>query len=344
MRLAAVIPAYNPSEKLFELVSELTNTEFAMIVVVDDGSNKQYEELFQKVKHINKVVLLKHGINLGKGAALKTGMNHAFCYVKDLKGVVTVDADGQHLLHDVLKVAAALKEHPQSLILGSRQFDENVPFRSQFGNSLTRLLLHCLMGQRLRDTQTGLRGIPNSFIPILLKITLSGYEYELEMLMASKYGNRQLIEVPIQTVYIDGNSSSHFNPIWDSMRIYFVLFRFTLSSLLTATLDYSVFIITFHFSASLLGSQAIARLIALFFNYNLVKKVVFYSDTKHVKTFPKYLTLVCISGLASYLMINLLISVTPLSVISAKIISESIIFFANFAIQRDFIFTQRKSK
>lgn len=341
VKVAALIPAYNPSNELISLVNEMSKSDFSTIIVVNDGSSCECDSVFAEIEKINKVILLRHAVNLGKGAALKTGLNH--CYFGDHVGVVTIDADGQHLVEDSLKVAEVLKTHPESLVVGVRGFDKNVPWRSKFGNNITKYLFRLLMGQKLTDTQSGLRGIPISFICSLLKIGANGYEFELDMLLACKYTGRQIIEQPITTVYIDQNRYSHFNPLIDSMRIYFVLFRFTLVSIFSALIDNTVFILIYGFSSDILTSQVSARAVSMIFNYSAVKKVVFYSDVRQGKTFPKYLSLVIISGFVSYLLILGLTMFSPLSVVPAKLVAESIVFLANFAIQRDFIFTLDKN-
>src|SRR5256885_13690853 len=106
--------------------------------------------------------------NLGKGRALKTGLNHFLLHFPDQQGVVTVDADGQHTAKDAAAIAYAMAERPQQLILGTRTFSGRVPWRSLVGNLVTRYLLGLLTGRRLRDTQSGLRGIPRGAAPLLL--------------------------------------------------------------------------------------------------------------------------------------------------------------------------------
>jgi len=337
-KVAALIPAYNPSNGLIDLVRGISKSSFEVVVVVDDGSGRECDSTFAEIEKIEKVVLLRHAVNLGKGAALKTGLNQ--CCFGGYAGVVTMDADGQHLLEDSLKVAEALKTHSESLIMGVREFDKNVPLRSKVGNSITKYLFRLLTGQKLADTQSGLRGIPMSLIRSLLRIDSNRYEFELDMLLACKHMGRNIVQQPITTLYADQNRSSHFNPLIDSMRIYFVLFRFALAAISSALIDNAVFILVYSLSPGIFLAQVSARAISMGFNYLAVKKVAFYSDLKHRKTFPKYLSLVVVSGLVSYLLIKVLNSLLGISVVPAKLIAESVVFLANFAIQRDFIFTR----
>jgi len=343
MQIAVLIPAYNPDTKLVCLINDLPSSIFTTIIVVDDGSEDSCELIFQELEKIEKVTLLSHAVNLGKGAAIKTGLNHIYCWFRDHHGTIIMDADGQHLVEDALKVAAQLVRSPQSLVIGVRSFDHDVPLRSKIGNRLTGFLFRILTGIYLKDTQSGLRGVSRTFIPDLLKINSNGYEFELDMLMACKYTGTTIIQQPIQTVYLENNKSSHFNPIVDSMKIYFVLFRFTLTSLFSALLDNSVFIVVFGLSANIPISQISARIVATSFNYAAVRKRVFFSDQRVLKTLPKYLSLALVSGLVSFLLIKVLLTVFSFSVIGAKICAESLIFLANFSIQRDFIFVNSKN-
>ncbi|HTX34283.1 MAG TPA: glycosyltransferase [Bryobacteraceae bacterium] len=338
VRLAVIIPAYCPSAGLVELVRTLSARPFAAIVVVDDGSGAPYREIFAQVAAFPKVHLLRHAVNLGKGAALKAAFNYALCQFPNLIGVVTADADGQHHPEDIQGVAAALEAHPGALVLGSRSFAGDVPLRSRIGNVATRGIVHMLLGKRISDTQTGLRGIPASLLPHLLRIEARGYEFELEMLIAAHGMGIPLIEEPIRTIYEAGNASSHFNPVIDSMKIYFVLLRFGAVSFLTAAIDNLVYILVYHRLGLVLPSQILGRLVSVSFNYTAVRRSVFVSHAQHTAALPKYLLLVLASGTASYGGIMFLSTRFGVSAVSAKLLVETALFFLNFAVQRLFIF------
>jgi glycosyltransferase involved in cell wall biosynthesis len=313
------------------------------IVIVDDGSGPEYRDVFARAAAFPNVHLVRHATNLGKGAALKTGINYALCAFPGLVGIVTADADGQHHPDDIVRIADTLLARPDCLVLGSRAFDGAVPWRSRFGNSLTSMVVHALIGQKLTDTQTGLRGIPTSLLLRILRIESTGYEYELEMLIAAHHSSVPVIEEPIRTIYEDGNKSSHFNPIVDSMKIYFVLARFGSVSLMTALLDNLVFYLAFRHSGHILGSQILARVFAVGFNYSMVRRSVFYSKQRHKTVLPKYLLLVLVSGSVSYAGIRLLSARLGINPVSAKLLVETVLFFANFAVQRIFIFKPQSS-
>jgi glycosyltransferase involved in cell wall biosynthesis len=326
--VAVVIPAYRPGPALFALVDEL-KAAFSTIVVVNDGSGPGYD--FSSLP-----LVLEHAVNLGKGAALKTGINYVLCNFPNIQGIVTADADGQHATEDIIRLASLMM--PDSLVLGTRRLRSSIPFRSFVGNTITRAAVRAVVGEKIQDTQTGLRCIPRNLASELLRIPSNGYEFELDMLIAAKHLSFGIRQEPIRTIYLDGNRSSHFNPLLDSMRIYFVLLRFAFVALITALIDNAAFIAIFHLDGSLWKSQLAGRVCAVGFNYVAARRAVFLSHEPHAVTLPKYLALVVANGIVSYAAILSLIERFGIGTPTAKIAVESALFLVNFVILRDFVF------
>jgi putative flippase GtrA len=341
MNGAVVIPAFEPGLALLDVVAGLRARGADRIVVVDDGSSASCGPVFSELEQ-SGVEVTHHAVNLGKGAALRTGFNFVLCRWPDTPGVVTADADGQHAPQDVMRVAQQLEQEGNALVLGVRAFSGDVPWQNKAGNILSRWLVRLVVGQPLTDTQTGLRGVPAAMIPALLKIPSAGYEFELDMLITAKHLAFPIVQVPIQTIYRDGNRSSHFSPLRDSMKIYMVLFRFSIVAVLTAAIDNVAFWIAYQASGSIPGAQVVGRACAVAFNYQAARNAVFLSNEQHRSTLPKYLALVALNGFVSYAMIEALTSVAGFRVLPAKLLAEGILFVANFAIQRDFVFTRRR--
>ncbi len=339
--LIALIPAYNPSPDLLNYLYQIrTQQVFQHIVVVNDGSRSDCDTLFQALPP--EVTLLNHATNQGKGAALKTGLNHIGYQYPDALGVVTIDADGQHTVEDACRVAQALIEHKDHLIIGGRKFDKGTPWRSLIGNFFTRHAFRLVVGLNLFDTQSGLRGIPKNMIKHLLHIEANGYEFELDMLIRSKHWGIPVLEIPIQTVYIEGNKHSSFRPLQDSLRIYFVLLRFSLIAVLSALVDYGIFILIYYLvHPSVLFALTGGRIVSTAFNYFNVRRYAFRADTSHWRTVPKYLILACFSGVMAWLLITEFMAKLHWHVVTAKVIAEAIMFVVNFLIQRDFIFKRK---
>ena len=345
--LIALIPAYNPIETLPEYVQNLSAKKlFSRIIVVNDGSRAQFNEIFAALKNLPDVVLLKHAINRGKGAALKTGLNYIACELPDIRGVVTIDADGQHLIEDACKVGKALQNSPHDLVVGTRAFDKaKVPFRSRFGNVFTRYTFRWVLGIKLSDTQSGLRGIPQALITSLLTLDANAYEFELDMLIQANRQGFKIIEEPINTVYIDGNVRSSFRPFWDSLRIYFVLLRFTIIALLSAILDYGIFMLVYFFVIhDVVLSLTCSRIVSVSFNYLNVRRYAFRSHAHYLSTLPKYLLLAIISGILAYTLITGFMDLLGWHVMVAKLMAELIMFVVNFLVQRDFIFRRPRHR
>ncbi|GBF12600.1 glycosyltransferase family 2 protein [Tepidibacillus sp. HK-1] len=221
---AIIIPALNPTNSLVDYVKSLLEEGAAQIIVVNDGSKEELDDIFTELNKIEGCTVLTHETNQGKGRALKTAFQYYLEFHKDLEGVITADADGQHSLEDVYKVAKAIENSDQGIVLGVRDFSKpNVPFRSNIGNRITSLIFRLLFGYKLEDTQTGLRGIPNKILPQIQELKGERYEYEINMLIYTTKMNIKISEVPIQTLYFNNNAGSHYKSILDSIRVLSIL-------------------------------------------------------------------------------------------------------------------------
>ena len=164
------------------------------------------------------------------------------------------------------------------------------------------------------------------------------------MLILAKHRGVPIRETPIRTIYLNGNESSHFNPLTDSVKIYFVLFRYILSSIATALFDYLVFLLALPLTGgSILLSTYLSRAAALCINYTLVRNLVFDSRAALRRTFPLYLLLVCVSGFLSAMIVMGLKSAVGLDERLGKLLAETVLYLINFLIQRDFIFRSPES-
>lgn len=226
-----IIPAFNPDKK--QLLS-LLKAHHALnsgqsCLVINDGSNPSYDPIFKTIENLGYKVLY-HAKNLGKGAALKTAMRYYLDTIEETTaGLITADADGQHALNDIMRLSQLFVEKKDNLLLGVRQIAKaDIPFRSRLGNKVTRFLFNLLTKSQIIDTQTGLRAIPKKLVKQLVKSKSSGYEFEFEMFFIAKKFGIAIEQLPIETIYLDQNKDSHFNPWLDSFKIYSIFIRYKL--------------------------------------------------------------------------------------------------------------------
>ncbi|MDR0548666.1 MAG: bifunctional glycosyltransferase family 2/GtrA family protein [Deltaproteobacteria bacterium] len=337
-----LIPAYEPTAAILEVVKELHESHFFQnIIVVDDGSSQATKPYLQELEQFPDVNLLTHAVNRGKGQALKTGLNYFLLNsTPETPGLVTADADGQHLSKDIIAVAKAGLE-ANCFTLGTRDFSSNIPLRSQFGNIFTKLIFRFFTGVKIQDTQTGLRYIPIRQVSKHIQILNDRYEYEFSVLVSEAVElNENIVQIPISTVYINGNISSNFHVIRDSISIYSVFLKFISLSFLTSCLDYIVFSICYFLTAETLLSFIMARISAVIFNFCFSRQWVFKARCELAIQILKYLSLVTIFMLITYNFTIWFSNTFNCNVLIGKFISEGSLFILSYFIQRNYIFSK----
>jgi len=221
-----LIPAYEPDNKLIKLVKDLSK-EKVDIIIVDDGSGPNYQDIFKTCKKYSKVI--SYEINKGKGHALKTGLKYIKENYNNAYIIVTMDCDGQHTIKDANKLIKECSNNKNTLYLGKRIRSEKTPIKSRLGNSITRFVYKKVAGLDIYDTQTGLRAFSNNLIDYMVEIEGDRFEYELNVLLKCAKDKIKMKEIEIETIYEDNNSGTHFNAIKDSYRIYKDIIKHSLS-------------------------------------------------------------------------------------------------------------------
>jgi len=338
MKSVVLIPAYKPGEKFVVFLHELFKLNHK-VVVVNDGSGEEYDRYFETASRLGAVVLF-YEENKGKGRALKTGLKYVLDNMPDVDFVVTADCDGQHTPQDIQKVIDSGRENPNTIILGGRFSGkgDKVPRRSVLGNTVTRWVFRLATGLPIKDTQTGLRGLPRFLIPKLVELKGERFEYEMNMLLYLKEWSVPFLEIPISTIYYDNNAGSHFNTFRDAWRIFKQIVSFLLVAILSLIIDYSLFKVF-----SLLGiwiplCYVFARIISSIFNFAMNARFVFKNQDKKV-VFKYYLVafFIMIAGAGGT---NLFASLGIPEILS-KIMIDLPLFFASYILQREFVFKKK---
>ncbi len=189
----AIIPAHNEEENLAKVL-EKTKQFADNIIVVDDGST---DGTFEQAKR-SGVVTLRHRVNLGKGAALKTGCDYAV--KQGAEKIVVLDADGQHDPQHIPVFLSALEDH--DIVFGYRKVPDTMPLVLRLGNQVINQALSTLHGIRINDTQCGYRAFTSS---AYRQIRWEASDYYVETEMTIRAGRKKLkyTSIPIETIYAD---------------------------------------------------------------------------------------------------------------------------------------------
>ncbi len=349
MKVSVIIPSLNPDNKLIQVVDALVAKGFDDIILVNDGSDKAHMQPFLQLKEYRQCTVLTHEINRGIGRGLKTAFDYCIANRPDIDGVVTVDGDNQHKAEDILNCCNKMIECKDKVILGVRDFSgDDVPPKSKFGNNMTSFVFKFVCGLNISDTQTGLRAIPLKFLPLFSQIKGERFEYETNMLLELKNSNIDFKQVPIETVYIEENASTHFNPIKDSLKIYGVIFKYIFSSLASSVIDLAIFSIVSALvynkcedSLRILLATVVARVISSLFNFLFNRKAVFKANNNFGSAMMRYYVLCVCQLMVSYGLVYVITSLFGLGqvmTVVTKGVIDTILFMISFYIQRIWVF------
>ena len=338
--IAVLIPAYKPDAKLNAFIDSLKRRGFSRIVVVDDGGGAGYAPIFEQCRAQGAQVV-SYSVNRGKGAALKVGMDAI------LKGgavpIITADCDGQHLADDIERMAIAMLDSPESLVLGTRNKGQ-MPPRSKAGNTITCAALGMLTGLWVGDTQTGLRGLPVAALADFMALDGDRYEYELNVLIRARQKGMSVVQLMIETVYIDDNRGSHFDTLKDSARIYALLLgqigKYVGSGLVSGVFEYLVMLALYFFwPESLLACVVAPRVLSSLLNYMINRQIVFKSQAGKRSLLNFYLLV----GAVLLLNYASVFGMTQMGmpVLIAKPIADVVLFVLSYNVQQRFIFRDR---
>ena len=358
-QMAIVLPSLDPDLKFQKVIAGLLDAGFAHIVIVDDGSDELHRLRFAEAAAHPQCTVLTHEVNKGKGRALKTAFSYVIEQLPEMRGVITIDGDGQHLIDDIIACGQRMLEEGDKVILGCRDFNQpGIPPRSVAGNKTTSRFFRLLFGIRLSDTQTGLRAIPAQDLPLFCEIEGERFEYETNMLLHMKRRGIEFLEQPITTVYDPEDYSSHYDAVKDSLRISKVMlrflmtgsgFRYVVSAVCSWVLDNGLYLLLLsllggRFAVALAStvSQVSARVVSSLFNFTMNDRFVFRNGENHWQAFFKYYCLCIPQTLISTVCLTALIAALHIAIPAVatlvKIVIELILFIISYYIQKKWVF------
>ena len=333
----AVVPAYEPDERLRDVVRGLKEAGFE-VIVVDDGSGPDYAPLFDEVRPMAQVI--SYETNGGKGHAMKEAFRQIAWHGQESPVITVVDCDGQHTAADAARLAEEAEKYPDALWLGSRRQSKDSPLKSRLGNGVTRLVFRLSSGVSVYDTQTGLRAFDGRWLTRMLAIPGERYEYEMNMLMQCAKDGICIREMPIETIYIENNAGSHFNAVKDSWRIYREILKFSGSSVLSFTLDFLLYSLLMLITGGLVVvSNVLARLASATVNFTVNRRLVFRDKGPWLPAAVRYAALAA-GILAANTGLLWVLTTLGVNAFLAKLLTELTLFAVSFLVQKHGVFRQ----
>jgi glycosyltransferase involved in cell wall biosynthesis len=214
LKVCLLVPTYNNAKTLKRVVSGVL--EYCSdVLIVNDGSTDNTKEILKEFEEVATIIHFDE--NRGKGDALKVGLARAA--EMGFRYAVTIDSDGQHLAENIPLFLDALRENPDSLIIGARDLEsEGAPKKSSFGNRFSNFWFWIETGKKLPDTQTGFRAYPLKFVKDM-KFYTGKFEFEIEILVRLAWKEVKILNVPVRAIYDPEERVSHFRPGPDFFRI-----------------------------------------------------------------------------------------------------------------------------
>ena len=214
MNTAIIIPVYNHEQRIGEVIGQAMKLGLPLFVI-DDGSTDNTPKIIRDIPGIS---VIRHPVNLGKGAALLTGF--AAAVAQGCDWAITIDGDGQHLPEDAASLLRAAGEGRRIIVVGRRQgmVGKNVPWTSRFGRGFSNFWVWAAGGPLISDSQSGFRLYP---LPeaLHLGVKATRYQFEVEVLVRAKQRGIETVEAPVRVVYqAKGERVSHFQPWLDFRR------------------------------------------------------------------------------------------------------------------------------
>lgn len=355
--VSVIIPSLNPDKSLTDYVKKIINNNLKPVIIVNDGSNCIYNNIFEELADIEGCIVLTHEVNRGKGAALKTAYRYFIDNYPFYSGLITADADGQHDIDDIIKISKIIENTTsKKAVLGQRDlYNKNVPIRSRIGNATSALLFSVLYGCNIWDTQSGLRGFTTDLIESMLNIKGDRYDYEMNVLAYLRIKNIDIIKLTIKTIYMNDNKGSHFRTFYDASRIFIrILSSFfayiskyiaaSLIDLLIFALCFYLFFIDVELAQKILLATIIARIGSSIVNYIVNHKKLSTYDIPPKNKVIRYYLFWLAQIIVSYFAVLKFSLTENINIVFIKLIVDLLISIISYQIQKRLDFKKRTLK
>ncbi len=346
MDYAVIVPIYYETNNTLRLCRELFAQEADNIVVVNDGAKLSKSFLAELLSMGCNIIKFEN--NRGRGASLKAGIKFAHDKLYNIKGYITVDADGQHSAEDVMKIARAMDLRPNSIVLGKRDFpNANMTIRSKFGSRIASLYFKIITGVKCSDTLTEVKGIPNSLYEIAIGADGKRFDYDFNFLTECAGKGIEIYNLNIN-IHYSSKSKSNYRLIEDTYLIYATPLKFATASMGCALIDLILFtVLTYTLPTSLafnvVFATLLARIVSGGINFFINRKVIFKNNGDVKRQLWRYIILFVGIMITSSAIVSLL-SFIPIPVTIIKMLVDIMLWIVNYTMQRKWVFKERSSK
>jgi glycosyltransferase involved in cell wall biosynthesis len=217
--VAALIPCYFEEKKIRD-VARRTRAQLDTVLVVDDGSTDGTESEARAAE----VEVVRHGVNQGKGAAIKTGLRN-LTERTNIEYILILDGDGQHSPEEIPRFLEEANRSHASMLVGNRMANtKEMPFVRKMTNRFMSWQISRVCGRTIPDSQCGFRMLQRDLAPALAAIETTKFDFETEMLVVASRKGCEIAAVPISTIY--GDEVSKIHPVRDTIRFFRMMDRF----------------------------------------------------------------------------------------------------------------------
>jgi len=224
LKIAILIPSYNECKYIGDVIKKCLKYNLD-IIVINDGSTDNTDSVLKELKESleNKLTVINHEINQGKGEALKTGFNYVIN--NNHSGVITIDADGQHDVDEIQNFLDEIEKSNPDLIVGSRfNNTKGMPYIRRFVNYFTSWIISGIAGKKIADVQSGYRFL-NLKVLKNIKLETKNFDTEPEILLKAGWSDYHIKNIPIKTIYHLDEFKSHVNPVKDTIKFFKLVFK-----------------------------------------------------------------------------------------------------------------------
>ncbi|RKX72128.1 glycosyltransferase family 2 protein [candidate division TA06 bacterium] len=217
-KLLILIPAYNESKFIGNVITRVKASGYKNILVIDDGSNDDTYNIALS----NKINVIRHNKNRGKGESQKTGFNYA--YENNYDYIAMIDADNQHNPEEIEYLLRKANRYNYDIVIGKRIDYSRMPYIREIVNKITSLIISIMSKNRIYDSQSGFRIMRTRLIPYI-RLKTKRFETESEILIQTGRSGYKIGEHKIKTFY--GSEKSSVNPVIDTLRFISLISMYT---------------------------------------------------------------------------------------------------------------------